>query len=295
MGWMLRTVVLLGLLTGLLMAIGGIIGGTVGMFIALIIAGFMNFMSYWFSDKIVLSMYGAREISYEEAPWLHEMVEELARKANMPKPPIYLVPMEQPNAFATGRGPGHAAVAVTRGILEILEPEELKGVLAHELAHIKNRDVLVATIAATIAGAIGFLANMAQWALFFGGLQNNEEEEGEGGGFAEMIGAILMIIIVPIIATIVQLAISRAREYLADETGAKICGCPMALARALKKIEEYVMQVPTNVNPGTAHLFIENPLKGGGIMELLSTHPSTEKRIERLCEIAKKMGQDCII
>ncbi|HIQ48120.1 MAG TPA: protease HtpX [Aquifex aeolicus] len=295
MGWMLRTVVLLGLLTGLLMAIGGIIGGTVGMFIALIIAGFMNFMSYWFSDKIVLSMYGAREISYEEAPWLHEMVEELARKANMPKPPIYLVPMEQPNAFATGRGPGHAAVAVTRGILEILEPEELKGVLAHELAHIKNRDVLVATIAATIAGAIGFLANMAQWALFFGGLQNNEEEEGEGGGFAEMIGAILMIIIVPIIATIVQLAISRAREYLADETGAKICGCPMALARALKKIEEYVMQVPTNVNPGTAHLFIENPLKGGGIMELLSTHPSTEKRIERLCELAKKMGQDCII
>jgi len=295
MGWMLRTVVLLGLLTGLLMAIGGIIGGTVGMFIALIIAGFMNFMSYWFSDKIVLSMYGAREISYEEAPWLHEMVEELARKANMPKPPIYLVPMEQPNAFATGRGPGHAAVAVTRGILEILEPEELKGVLAHELAHIKNRDVLVATIAATIAGAIGFLANMAQWALFFGGLQNNEEEEGKGGGFAEMIGAILMIIIVPIIATIVQLAISRAREYLADETGAKICGCPMALARALKKIEEYVMQVPTNVNPGTAHLFIENPLKGGGIMELLSTHPSTEKRIERLCELAKKMGQDCII
>jgi heat shock protein HtpX len=199
------------------------------MLIALIIAGFMNFISYWFSDKIVISMYGAREIPYEEAPWLHEMVEELARKANMPKPPIYLVPMEQPNAFATGRGPSHAAVAVTRGILEILEPEELKGVLAHELAHIKNRDVLVATIAATIAGAIGFLANMAQWALFFGGLQNNDEEEGESGGFAEMIGAVLMIIIVPIIATIVQLAISRAREYLADETGAKICGCPVAL------------------------------------------------------------------
>lgn len=294
MSWTIRTVILLGVLTGLLMAIGGIIGGQVGMLIALIIAGVMNFMSYWFSDKIVLSMYGAREISYEEAPWLHDMVAELAQKANMPKPPIYLVPMEQPNAFATGRGPGHAAVAVTRGILEILDPEELKGVLAHELAHIKNRDVLVATIAATIAGAIGFLANMAQWALFFGGLNNNDEE-GEGGGIAETVGAILMIIIVPIIATIIQLAISRSREYLADETGAKICGCPVALARALKKIEEYVMQVPANVNPGTAHLFIENPLKGGGILELLSTHPSTEKRIQRLCELARKMGQDCLL
>ncbi len=292
MGWMLRTVILLGVLTGLLMAIGGIIGGLPGMFIALIIAGVMNFMSYWFSDKIVLSMYGAREIPYEEAPWLHDMVAELAQRANMPKPKIYLVAMEQPNAFATGRGPGHAAVAVTRGILEILEPEELRGVLAHELAHIKNRDVLVATVAATIAGAIGFLANMAQWALFFGGLNRDEEE---GGGIAETIGAILMIIIVPIIATIVQLAISRSREYLADETGAKICRCPVALARALKKIEEYVMQIPANVNPGTAHLFIENPLKGGGLMELLSTHPSTEKRIQRLCELARKMGQDCLL
>ena len=294
MGWTLRTVIFLGLLTGLLMAIGGIIGGTVGMLIALIIAGFMNFMSYWFSDKIVLSMYGAREIPYEEAPWLHEMVEELARKANMPKPKIYLVPMEQPNAFATGRGPEHAAVAVTRGILEILDPEELKGVLAHELAHIKNRDVLVATIAATIAGAIGFLANMAQWALIFGSFNRDEEEE-QGGGIGEIIASVLMIIIVPIIATLIQLAISRSREFLADETGAKLCGCPVALARALKKIEEYVMQVPANVNPGTAHLFIENPLKGGGIMELLSTHPSTEKRIERLCKLARKMGQDCML
>ena len=294
MTWTLRTVIFLGILTGLLMAIGGIIGGTVGMLIALIIAGIMNFASYWFSDKIVLSMYGAREISYEEAPWLHEMVEELARKANMPKPKIYLVPMEQPNAFATGRGPGHAAVAVTRGILEILDHEELKGVLAHEIAHIKNRDVLVATIAATVAGAIGFLANMAQWALIFGGLNRNDEEE-QGGGIGEIVASVLMIIIVPIIATLIQLAISRSREYLADETGAKLCGCPVALARALKKIEEYVMQVPASVNPGTAHLFIENPLKGGGIMELLSTHPSTEKRIERLCELARKMGQDCML
>ncbi len=290
MGWTIRTVILLGILTGLLMAIGGVIGGKAGMLIALIIAGIMNFTSYWFSDKIVLSMYGAREIPYEEAPWLHEIVAELAQRANMPKPPIYLVPMEQPNAFATGRGPGHAAVAVTRGILEILEPEELRGVLAHELAHVKNRDVLVATVAATIAGAIGFLANMAQWALFFGGINTDEEEGDNVGG---VIGAILMIIIVPIIATIVQLAISRSREYLADETGAKICGCPVALARALKKIEEYVMQIPANVNPGTAHLFIENPLKGDGLLELLSTHPPTEKRIQRLCELAKRMGQDC--
>ncbi|NPA32077.1 MAG: zinc metalloprotease HtpX [Aquificae bacterium] len=293
MSWMLRTVILLGVLTGLLMAIGGLIGGTAGMLVALIVAGFMNFISYWFSDKIVLSMYGAREIPYEEAPWLHEMVEELATRAKMPKPPIYLVPMEQPNAFATGRGPGHAAVAVTRGILEILDREELKGVLAHELAHIKNRDVLVATIAATIAGAIGFLANMAQWALFFGGFNRDEEEE--GSGFAEIVGALVMIIIVPIIATIIQLAISRAREYLADETGAKICGCPVALARALKKIEEYVTKIPAQVNPGTAHLFIENPLKGSGLLELLSTHPPTEKRIERLCQLARKMGQECII
>jgi len=277
MSWTLRTVILLGVLTGLLMALGGVVGGQTGMLIGLIFAGIMNFISYWFSDKIVLSMYGAREIPYEEAPWLHDMVAELAQRANMPKPPIYLVPMEQPNAFATGRGPGHAAVGVTRGILEILDRDELRGVLAHELAHIKNRDVLVATVAATIAGAIGFLANMAQWALFFGGFSRDEEESNP----LQIVGAILMIIVVPIIATIIQLAISRSREYLADETGAKICRCPEALARALKKIHEYVTKMPAPVNPGTAHLFIENPLKGEGLMELLSTHPPTEKRIER--------------
>ncbi|NPB06392.1 MAG: zinc metalloprotease HtpX [Aquificae bacterium] len=293
MSWTIRTVLLLGVLTGLLMALGGLIGGTAGMLVGLIFAGIMNFISYWFSDKIVLSMYGAREIPYEEAPWLHDMVAELAQRANMPKPPIYLVPMEQPNAFATGRGPGHAAVGVTRGILELLDREELKGVLAHELAHIKNRDVLVASIAATIAGAIGFLANMAQWALFFGGFNRDEEEE--GGGILEVVSAVLMIVLVPIIATIIQLAISRAREYLADETGAKICGCPEALARALKKIHEYVTKIPAPVNPGTAHLFIENPLKGEGLLELLSTHPPTEKRIERLCKLAREMGKECII
>ena len=287
MAYMLRTAVLLGLLTGILLFIGHLIGGQTGVVIAFIIAAVMNFMSYWFSDKIVLSMYRAKEISPEEAPWLHRIVEELSRRANIPKPKIYLVPMEQPNAFATGRGPGHAAVAVTRGILEILDEEELKGVLAHELAHIKNRDVLVASIAATIAGAISMIVNWLQWALIFGWGRDEEDNNP-----LSLVGSILLIIITPIIAAIIQMAISRSREYLADETGAYICGCPLALARALEKIHNYVTQVPARVNEGTAHLFIENPLKGEGLMELFSTHPSTEKRIARLVEIARKMGQD---
>ena len=286
MAYMLRTAVLLGLLTGLLLFIGNLIGGQTGVVIAFIIAAVMNFMSYWFSDKIVLSMYRAKEISREEAPWLHEIVEDLARRAEIPKPPIYLVPMEQPNAFATGRGPGHAAVAVTRGILEILDQEELRGVLAHELAHIKNRDVLIASIAATIAGAISMIVNWLQWALIFG-FGRDEENNNP----LSLVGSILLIIITPIIAAIIQMAISRSREYLADETGAYICGCPLALASALEKIHNYVTQVPAHVNEGTSHLFIENPLKGEGLMELLSTHPSTEKRIARLVELARKMGQ----
>ncbi len=286
MGYMLRTAVLLGLLTGILLFIGHLIGGQTGVVIAFLIAAVMNFMSYWFSDKIVLSMYGAKEISYEEAPWLHRIVEELSRRANIPKPPIYLVPMEQPNAFATGRGPGHAVVAVTRGILEILDEEELKGVLAHELAHIKNRDVLIASIAATIAGAISMIVHWLQWALIFGWGRDEEDNNP-----LSLVGSILLIIITPIIAAIIQMAISRSREYLADETGAYICGCPLSLARALQKIHDYVTQVPARVNEGTAHLFIENPLKGEGLWELFSTHPSTEKRIARLKEIARKMGQ----
>ncbi len=286
MAYMLRTAVLLGLLTGLLLFIGNLIGGQTGVVIAFIIAAVMNFMSYWFSDKIVLSMYRANEISREEAPWLHEIVEDLARRADIPKPPIYLVPMEQPNAFATGRGPGHAAVAVTRGILEILDQEELRGVLAHELAHIKNRDVLIASIAATIAGAISMIVNWLQWALIFG-FGRDEENNNP----LSLVGSILLIIITPIIAAIIQMAISRSREYLADETGAYICGCPLALASALEKIHNYVTQVPAQVNEGTSHLFIENPLKGEGLLELLSTHPSTEKRIARLVELARKMGQ----
>jgi len=286
MGYMIRTALLLGLLTGILLFLGNAIAGQTGMLIAFVIAAVMNFLSYWFSDRIVLSMYRAREISPEEAPRLHAMVEELARRANIPKPPIYLVPMDQPNAFATGRGPGHAAVAVTRGILELLSEDELRGVLAHELAHIKNRDVLIASIAATIAGAISMVVNWLQWALIFGWGRDEEDNNP-----LSIVGSILLIIVTPIIAAIIQMAISRSREYLADETGARICGCPLSLARALEKIHNYAMQVPAQVNEGTAHLFIENPLKGEGIWELFSTHPSTEKRIARLVEMAKRMGQ----
>ncbi|HIQ31194.1 MAG TPA: protease HtpX [Aquifex aeolicus] len=286
MRYMLKTAVLLGLLTGIFLFLGNAIGGKTGLVIAFLIAALMNFFSYWFSDKIVLSMYGAKEISPQEAPWLHRIVEDLARRANIPKPPIYLIPMEQPNAFATGRGPGHAAVGVTRGILELLDEEELKGVLAHELAHIKNRDVLIASIAATIAGAISMIVHWLQWALIFGWGRDEEDNNP-----LSLVGSLLLIVITPIIAAIVQMAISRSREYLADETGAYICGCPLALARALEKIHDYVTQVPARVNEGTAHLFIENPLKGEGLWELLSTHPSTEKRVARLREIARRMGQ----
>ncbi len=286
MTWTIRSVLLLGLLTGLFLFVGNLVGGKTGMTVALIMAGIMNFIAYFFSSKIVLAMYGAREIPYEEAPWLHNMVEELAQKAGMPKPKIYLVPMEQPNAFATGRGPSDGVVAVTSGILRLLDRDELRGVLAHELGHIKNRDVLVATMAATIAGAISYLVHMLSFAMFFG---HSRDEENNNP--LSLIGSILVLIATPIIATIIQMAISRSREYLADETGAKISGDPMALARALEKIHYYVHQIPTEVNQGTAHLFIENPLKGGGIWELFSTHPSTEKRIERLKNLARQMGK----
>ncbi len=287
MGWTIRSVILLGFLTGLFLFVGNLVGGKVGMTIALILAGIMNFIAYFFSSKIVLAMYGAREIPYQEAPWLHNMVEELARRANIPKPRIYLVPMEQPNAFATGRGPSDGIVAVTAGILRLLDRDELRGVLAHELGHIKNRDVLVATMAATIAGAISYLVSMFQWALIFG----HSKDENNNSNPLSFIGSLLLIIVTPIIATIIQMAISRSREYLADETGAKISGDPLALARALEKIHHYVHSIPAEVNQGTAHLFIENPLKGEGLLELLSTHPSTEKRIHRLKELARRMGQ----
>ena len=284
----LKTVLLLGILTGLFLVVGKLLGGQTGMIIAFFFAMAMNFFAYWYSDKMALKMYNAVELPYEEAPWLHDMVEELARKAGIPKPRIYLAPIDVPNAFATGRDPEHAAVAVTSGILQILTPEELKGVLAHELGHIKNRDILISSIAATIGGAISMLAEMAFWSNLFGG---HDEEEGFGG----IIGSILLFILAPIAAMIVQMAISRSREFVADETGARISGCPLCLANALQKLERASEQLAPvaaqEINPGTAHMMIVNPLKGTSLASLFSTHPPTEERIRRLYEIAKEMGQ----
>ncbi len=285
----LKTVLLLGALTGLFLVVGKLLGGQQGMIIAFFFAVAMNFFAYWFSDKMVLSMYGAKEVSYEDAPWLHQMVEDLARRAGIPKPKIYIVNMHVPNAFATGRDPKHAAVAVTTGILDILKEDELRGVLAHELGHIKNRDILISTIAATIGGAISMLAEMAFWSNLFGG---NDEEEGGIGG---IIGSFLLFILAPIAAAIIQMAISRSREFAADRAGAEISGCPLCLARALEKLEMAAQQLTPvaerEVNPGTAHMMIVNPFKGDFIAKLFSTHPPTQERIQRLLELAKQMGQ----
>jgi heat shock protein HtpX len=286
----LKTVLLLGVLTGLFLAIGHLVAGKQGMIIAFVAALFMNFFSYFFSDKLALAMYGAREIPYEEAPWLHEMVEDLARRAGIPKPKIYLAPIAVPNAFATGRNPNHSAVAVTSGILQILDRDELRGVLAHELGHIKNRDILISSIAATIGGAISMLANMAYYTAFLGG-----DDKENSNSIASIIGSIILFIVAPLAATLIQMAISRSREFLADETGAKISGCPLCLANALRKLEEIahspqIQEIASQeVNPGTAHMMIVNPLSGDFIMKLFSTHPSTEERIRRLEELARKM------
>jgi heat shock protein HtpX len=236
----------------------------------------MNVGSYWFSDKIVLRMYGAKEVSEAEAPQLHGTVRRLAVAAGAPMPKVYVIPEESPNAFATGRNPAHAAVAVTEGILRILSPEELEGVLAHEMAHVTNRDILIQTVAATLAGAIMMLANMAKFAAIFGA---GSRDDREGGGGLSMLA---MAIIAPLGAMLVQMAVSRSREYLADETGARFCGKPEALARALEKISNWSRQVPMHASPATAHMFILSPLSGGGLMSLFSTHPPVEKRIERL-------------
>ena len=287
----LKTVLLLGTLTGLFLLAGKILGGTTGMIVAFIFAMIMNFVSYWFSDKMALAMYGAQEIPYEEAPWLHDMVEDLANRAGIPKPKVYLAPIDIPNAFATGRDPEHSAVAVTSGILQILDPEELRGVLAHEIAHIKNRDILISSIAATIGGAISMLMDIAFWSAIFGGGSDDEE----GGGIGDIIAGILTFILAPIVAMLIQMAISRTREYAADETGAKICGCPLSLARALEKLEmaanELAPVASKEVNPGTAHMMIVNPLRADFIAQLFSTHPPTEERIRRLKELAREMGQ----
>ncbi len=272
-----KTAILLGVLTALLVFLGGALGGQQGMAVAFMFALLMNFASYWFSDKIVLRIYGAQPIEEPRAPALFRTVRTLATRAGIPMPKVYLIPNETPNAFATGRNPQHAAVAVTEGIMRILDEEELEGVLAHELAHVKNRDILIATIAATLAGAITYLAHMAQWAAIFGG-RRDEEDEGGGG----MFGAIFMAILAPIAAMLIQMAVSRAREFQADATGARIAGKSWGLAKALEKLHMASQAIPMEASPATAHLFIVNPLSGGSLLRLFSTHPPIEERVARL-------------
>lgn len=276
----LKTTFLLSLLTVLMVFMGSAIGGQTGMVFAFLMAAAMNFFSYWFSDKIVLKMYGAQEISENDHPAFYGMVRRLAMKAGLPMPRVYIIPSDSPNAFATGRNPEHAAVAATEGVLRILSPEELEGVMAHELAHVQNRDILVGTIAATFAGAISMIGSMLQWGAMLGTGRSDDEE---GGGIGSMIGSLAMAIIAPIAAMLIQMAVSRSREYLADATGAEICGKPLALAGALAKLQNGAQMIPMEEQrPATAHLFIVNPLTGGGLMSLFSTHPPMEERIARL-------------
>ncbi len=273
----IKTFLLLAGLTVFLVFIGKLIGGQSGMMIAFIVALAMNAFSYWFSDKIILRMYGAREVSEAEAPELHRMVAELAAEAGIPKPRVCYIPEESPNAFATGRNPQNGVVAVTAGILRLLTPTELKGVLAHEIGHIRNRDILIQTVAATVAGAIMILADMARWGAFFGMARDDEE----GGGLGTL-GTIVVAIFAPLAAMLIQMAISRSREYLADETGARLAHNPESLARALEKLAYGVQAVPMDAKPATEPLFIVNPLTGGGLMSLFSTHPPIEERVARL-------------
>ncbi|MFZ5762028.1 MAG: zinc metalloprotease HtpX [Thermodesulfobacteriota bacterium] len=280
---MLKTFLLMAGLTALFMAAGQALGGSRGMTLALVMALGMNFFAYWFSDKMALAMSGAREVSAQEAPDLHAMVENLARRAGLPKPRVYIMPQETPNAFATGRNPQHSAVAVTAGLMRLLNRDELEGVLAHELAHIRNRDILISSIAAVMAGAISYLATMAQWAMLFGGGRSNDDE-GDSGG---LIGGIVMMIVAPIAAMLIQMAISRSREYLADATGAKICGHPASLASALRRLAESNERLPMDVNPATAQMYIVNPLTGGAIASLFSTHPPMAERIKRLLAMGR--------
>lgn len=271
-----KTVILLGSLTGLLILIGGYFGGRSGVVIAFLFAMVLNFGSYWFSDKIVLKMYKAREVTEADAPEIYSMVKDLSLRAGLPMPRLYVIPGNVPNAFATGRNEHHAAVAVTEGIVGLLNRDELEGVLSHELTHIKNHDILISSIAATVAGAIMMLAGMARWAAIFGIGRDDDEE---GGG---IFGLIIMAILAPIAATVIQMAISRSREYLADEGGARISGKPSGLASALEKLSHASKVAPVDVNPSTAHLFIVKPFSGRSIANLFSTHPPIEKRVEKL-------------
>ena len=281
MGNQLKTALLLGALTALIIVFGSALGGSNGMMIAFIFALGMNLFSYWFSDKIVLRMYSARQVTEAESPELFSIVHRLTSAAGLPMPKLYIIPDDSANAFATGRNPEHAAVAVTQGILRLLGATELEGVLAHELAHVKNRDILIGSVAAVLAGVITYIAHMAQWGAMFGGFSRSDDDEGGGGIF----GTLVLAIIAPIAALIIQMAISRSREYLADESGARFAGTPTGLAGALEKLDTASQRVALEANPATAHMFIVKPFTGGGIMNLFSTHPPIEERIRRLREL----------
>ena len=277
MGNTFKAAFLLTLLTLLLMFIGRAFGGQNGMVLALIFAGVMNFVSYFYSDKIALAMYRAQPVTREELPRAYAAVERLTQKIGIPMPKMYVIPNDSPNAFATGRNPQHASVAVTQGILNLLTDEELEGVLAHELGHVNNRDILISSVVATVAGAITMLASMGRFAMIFGGM-GGDRDENRGGG----LGALFMLILAPIAASLIQLAVSRSREYQADATGAHFTGNPYALASALAKIDAYARRLPLQATPSTAHLFIIQPFLGMSFGSLFSTHPPTAKRIERL-------------
>lgn len=282
----LKTAFLLTLLTLMFIAIGGLLGGRQGMVVAFGFALVMNFITYWFSDKIVLAMYRAKPVTEAEAPDLVRTVRHLSQLGNVPMPKVYIIPSPAPNAFATGRSPKHAAVAATEGILKMLDHEELTGVLAHELSHVKNRDILISTIAAAIAGAIYMLADMARWSLMWGGGGRSRER---GNAVFQLILMMVIAIVAPIAAMLVQMAISRAREYQADESGAQLSRKPLALASALRKIHAIAQRQPMDANPATAHLFIVNPLSARGFVNLFSTHPPVERRIEILEGLARRL------
>ena len=286
-----RTTILLAALTALVVWIGQMVGGPNGAIMALIMAGAMNFFSYWFSDKIVLKMYGGQEITANDDPELYGLVQELAAKGGLPMPKVYVIPEDTPNAFATGRNPEHAAVAVTQGIRRILNKRELAGVLGHELSHVKHRDILISSIAATLAGAISYMAYMAQWGMMFGG---GGRDRDEGGGGGNIFSLLFMMIVAPLAAMLIQMAVSRSREYLADAGGAKISGDPLALASALRKLHMGAQNIPLQVSNATqnatAHMFIVSPLSGGGLASLFSTHPAMEERVARLEAMAKDLS-----
>jgi len=278
----IKSVMLLATLTALILWVGQALGGQSGLMLGLIFAAVMNFSAYWWSDQIVLRIYGAQEVTPAQVPELWSLVSDLAQRANLPMPRLYIIPEQAPNAFATGRNPEHAAVAVTKGLLDMMDRQELAGVLAHELSHVKHRDTLIMTIAGSLAGAMSMIANMTMFSAMFGGFGNDDDEG------ANPIGGLIGVLIAPIAASLIQMAISRSREFMADEEGAHLTQQPLALARALGKLEAWKQRLPMHAgSPATAHLFIVNPFTAGGLSNLFSTHPSTQERIERLQAMAK--------